>query len=199
MIQFIQNLFLGDVFIFLVLFVVLIVVTNWARGRREYTGYLLGWMIGIFFVIIYGSITGPNDNEVAAQVAEAGQIALGLGQVIVASLIGLLTGAGIILFIKITGDTRAKSALKVAIMTGLSVIVLFLMFVVSPETRRMIGIAAFAFGIAALLANMLYTPPTQAQAFSAQAVDDFGDPHDNEPSGQSRLDRIRNRMQNRNR
>ncbi len=195
MLEFIQNIFLGELFIFIVLFALFALLTRWAVIHlREYTGYALGWMVGVFFMIIYGSLVGSADT--AAQVAENGGDELTFLQVIGPSIIGLGLGAGAILLIRMNPGSRASQSLKVAFLTALSVIVLFFMVISGFEARRMIGIFALAFGIGLLFTNVLYHPSGRPPARAAAVSSDI----DDVPSGgNSRLDRIRSQMRERDR
>lgn len=192
MLQFIQSLLLSEVLIFIVLFAVFGLLTRWAIWRlHEYAGYALGWLLGLFFVFVYSSLMSSPPTFQAE--SAPGEITLNVWQVIVPSVLGLVIGLFSLILTRLGGGSSVQQALKIAGFTALGVVLLFLMFVEGPGTRRMIGIFALAFGIASLLGLVLarrsvatqVVPPTYTSPRSTQEI----------PT--SRLESIRQQMRDR--
>lgn len=178
MIQFIQNFFLSPFLVFLMLLAVFAGLSWWAvKRRKEYVGYGLGWLIGVFFMVIYGALFG--EPEPVAQTAEIVPETLSLFQVMVPSLIGIVMGIVAMLLINQTYRQSSRKSFVVPVLTAMSLSVLFLMIISSayPVTQRMIGLFALAFAIGALtmLAYYRQTPPTmQASNVPQSPISDVG-------------------------
>lgn len=201
MISFIQSLLLSDFVIFAVLFLTFFLLTRWALFMlKEVMGYALGWMIGLFFVIVYSSIVPEREAVAAAQAVTIGDLTLSFGQVITPSVLGFLLGLGLAVIIPLARGQSAPQALKVASFTAFGLAMIFLMFVSDELGRRMIGLFTLAFAIGATLAMVLgrgrmFNAIGQVQASSIPQAHDL--PHQDMPppaSGTSRLDRIRASM-----
>lgn len=151
MINFIQQFFLNPYLIFLILLVEFGVVSYWAlRHRREYVGYGLGWLIGIFGVVVYGALVG--DTQPPPPAPDAVDSGMNLLQVILPSLIGIILGAW---SMSLVIQSRKKGVLRsiiVAMMTAMSFWLLIFLAISAPyiNTQRMIGLFTWAFGIGAL-------------------------------------------------
>lgn len=151
MVQFIQNFFLSPFLIFIILVAVFVWLSWWAiQRRKEYIGYGLGWLIGVFGMVIYGALVG--DPPLAAQADTTIPNTLNIFQVLLPSILGLLLGGGSMSLIRQTSDKSVQKSIVVASLTALALWVLFLMIVSTayPITQRMIGIFALAFAIGAL-------------------------------------------------
>jgi len=151
MVQFIQNFFLSPFLILLILFVVFVVLSWWALyRRREYIGYGLGWLIGVFAMVVYGALVG--DPEPIAQVAVPTETTLNILQVIFPSIIGIGLGIVAMWMVNQTRYRGVQKSIVVALLTAMSIWVLFLMIVSAayPITQRMIGLFALAFSIGAV-------------------------------------------------
>lgn len=205
MIAFFQDILLSDVLIFIVLFVAFAALTNWALNRlREFPGYGLGWLIGLFVMIVYSSLVGQPETPAIAATAGQG-VTLNFFQVFLASFLGIVFGVTAMLLARLWQGV-AQQTIKIAMFTAIGVILIFLMFIAASETRRMIGIFALAFSISAvsvlvLLPNRGRAPRGAAQAapqdFNAQADMGFPPPpRQGGTGGGSRLDEIRQRMRN---
>ena len=79
------------------------------------------WLIGVFFMIIYSSLTGGQTTTVdaTAQDVQIGDDILTFGQIILASIFGLIVGAGSMFLIRLQANSQARRALVVALLTGL--------------------------------------------------------------------------------
>lgn len=148
MTQFIQNFFLSPFLIMLILFAVFIILSWWAlKRRKEYIGYGLGWLIGVFAMVVYGALVG--DPEPVAQAEIEIETTLNILQVIFPSIIGIGFGVLAMWMVNQTRYKGIEKSIVVALLTALSIGVLFLMIVSStyPNTQRMIGLFALAFAI----------------------------------------------------
>ncbi len=143
----IEDVVLSPILIFLAFATMLLLITRAAFSNREVPGYILGWMIGIFFIIIYQSITG---GETEAEVVEETPQQLSFLAVVVPSMLGLLAGFGSIAFLGVVLRGRVRRSAAVTIITALLIIVLFLVITLSESTVRLFGIFALAYGIGIL-------------------------------------------------
>lgn len=151
--QFIQSILLSDLLIFIVLFAVFFLLSNWALRRlQEYAGYALGWLVALFFMVVYSSLAGSDPANLEALNAST---RLNVFQVLLASILGIGSGLGAMLLVRMRSGHSTRQALNIAMLTAVNVILLFLMFVAGSQARRMIGIYALGFGIAALFTVVL--------------------------------------------
>jgi hypothetical protein len=146
----IQEILLSDFLIFTVLAGMLLVITSWAFRMGEVPGYLLGWLIGIFFMVIYRSVTGENSQTVAQAAELDSEVTLSLFTVMFSSLIGLIAGFATLYGVRSFGGSHVSRALTVTILTASLIIVLFFLSTSTEETRRTIGIFSLAYCIGAL-------------------------------------------------
>ena len=150
MIQFIQDFFLSPFLIMVILIGVFVVLTWWAlRRHKEYIGYGLGWLIGVFLMVVYGALIGDPQPPVGPP---DGPTTLNILQVIFPSLIGLGFGAWALWMIRQSYNRSVQKSIVIALLTAVSISVIFLMIVSSgfPATQRMIGLFALAFAIGAV-------------------------------------------------
>lgn len=194
----IEDIILSDFLILAVLAAMLLVVTSWAFRMREYPGYVLGWLIGIFFIIIYRALTGDDTNLLEAQeAAEETGTALSFFGVVFPTMLGLALGFGVMYFSKTLGTTRARRGVTIAVLTATMVVAIFFLTTTPETTQRMIGIFALAFAIGALTdlvigAGSMARTPT----FTAQEAEEI--PQADGQSLQSRFDRLRRRIERHN-
>lgn len=148
MFELIEDIILSDFLILIVVVAMLVVVTSWAFRTGEYPGYVLGWLVGIFFIVTYRALFG--DTSAAEETVETVETRLSFFTVTCPSFIGLLLGFGVLFFIRNFGASHARRALTVAIMTALLIIVLFFISTAGQTTRQVMGLFALAFSIGAL-------------------------------------------------
>lgn len=224
--QFLTDLLLSPILIFFVLALIFLVISYWSLGMlREYAGYVLGCLVGVFVVIVVSALGVQPDT--AAQNVELEATTLTLFQALCPAIGGLVIGIVFLVIPRLADvamPTNSQAVLprgiKVAAITSLWVTLLFLFFLVGIQTQRMIGIFALAFMIARLFAvvmsggqNPREMMVSQAGMMNAQMVDPnlpydplTGDPmmpptSAPPPAGGSaftRLDAIRARMSQRN-
>lgn len=188
-----RELFLSPVLIVLILFVLFMILTYWALAvLKEYPGYGLGWLVGLFFVVVYVSLGGWQTDGAEQNLNSP----LNIFQVLCPGIVGILLGGALVFALRIGNSYSAARGIKIAAMTALGVVLLFLMFMVGVATQRMIGIFALAFCIAALAGIVFLRGTATVAMFSAQAVP--GEEGGPRTGGFSRLDQIRARMRERN-
>ncbi|MAS33048.1 MAG: hypothetical protein CL610_03510 [Anaerolineaceae bacterium] len=152
--EFLQNVVLSDITLFLLMGLLLLLVTNWAYSMREYAGYLLGWLIGILLILIISVFFVGRDpadvTDATAQVIIGPAIFMGI---MLASMLGFGVG---FMTLALSRDDRAGSsrvgrALTIAISTSLTIGAAYLMMLASYSVRLMIAAFALAVAIGALL------------------------------------------------
>lgn len=159
---FFQDYILHQWLIIGALAIVFLAISRWALVTlREYAGYGLGWMLGLFFVIVYVSIGGGYNPD-----PEAPRY-LDIFQVVIATFLGLLFGGLIQLGMRFGMRIAQGVALQVAFYTSLSLIVLFLVTIEGPIAQRMIGIFGLSVAIATLFAMVLFPSPKREQQLQA--------------------------------
>lgn len=196
--QLFQDFILSQWLILIALAVAFLAISRWAIVvLKEYPGYGLGWMIGLFFVLVYLSVGGEP------QVDEPIRYLTGI-QVFIATFFGLVVGSIIIFSLRFGMGHARGVALQVAIYTALNLTLLFLVFVAGPITQRMVGIFGLAIGIATLFAIVLFPSPQREQELNIRAQSGTQPYNPNQGQGggsaigNSRLDEIRNRQRTNN-
>lgn len=188
MLNMIQDLLLNQVIILIVLMIVLLIITRWAvLVNKQYAGYALGWLLGLFFLLVYASLFADRVREPVSEGPN-------LFQVFLATFFGLVGGAAVQYALRFWMGSRRGLALQAAIYTAINLILLFLVIIESETTQRMVGIFGLALGIATLLGVVLFPVEDHpAPAYGAQAQ---GMPQGSQQP--SRLDNIRRQMKDRN-
>lgn len=222
--QLIQSFFLGEGIVFLALFLMFGGLTYWALSvLKEQVGYLAGLMVGLLFILIYGSLVGFDPTiTITAQTAPLGAVVLDIFQVGLSAFCGLILGVFAVIISRAgSGEQRLQNFLKVAGLTALGMILIFLMFVAGPALRRVIGIFAVSLAVTTLITLVIVQRVMESgngsrRSANAQTSARRGDPRDPldpriprdeiaidmDEAPPSRLDVIRNswnrRIRNRN-
>jgi hypothetical protein len=162
--ELLQDIILNKFIIITALSMVFLVISRWAvLTLREYLGYGLGWLLGLFFMIVYLSL-GAGQNAMSTESQY-----LGIFQVFLATFLGLVFG-GLIQIGSRFGMRMARGvALQVALYTSLAIIVVFLSIMEGPIAHRMIGIFALAVGIASLFGMVLFPVAKREQELMAMS------------------------------
>ncbi len=160
---------LTDVVLFVAMLGVFIFLTRRALATQEYTGYGLGLLLGLFFVVIYNSLF-PNITVLDSN-GSAVQPTFTFFQLAMPTLCGAFIGAGLMVFFAIAQVIARRYTILVATLTTFNVVVLFLMVVGDFSTRRMVGIFGMALIITVILCAVAFGRPDirQEQNF-AQAL-----------------------------
>lgn len=195
-----QEILLSPWIIFTVFFVVFLGVSRWALiKQQEYAGYGLGLMLALLLMIIYGSLGG-------GQVQPLGDppTTLNFLQVIFPAFLGLLLGGTIMIVVQFGKKQSTNKGLQVTFLTALNAIMMILLLIQGPIARRMIGIFALAFGIAALSTQVLFrdvndpdadkadAPPNNNQGGQGQQPANGQAPFNPTQNTANRFDQIRN-------
>jgi len=152
----IEAIILSDFLIFIVFSIMLGAVTLWTLRENEYLGYALGWLVGIFFIVIYVSVTGdPTATEAVEEAAEDTETRLELFAVMLPAFLGLLFGFGVLFIVKMYSGSGTRRSLVIAVLTAILVGVLFFLATADDYARRLIGIFALAFAIGSLTTMVL--------------------------------------------
>ena len=156
MFDLIEAVILSDFLIFIVFSIMLGAVTLWTFRENEYLGYALGWLVGIFFIVIYVSVTGdPTATEAVEEVTEDADSRLTLFAVMMPTFLGLLFGFGVLFIVKMYSGSGTRRSLVIAVLTAILVGVLFFLATADDYARRLIGIFALAFAIGSLTTMVL--------------------------------------------
>lgn len=205
--ELLQDIILNKFIIITTLVMVFLVISRWAvLSLREYVGYGLGCLLGLFFIIVYISL-GGGQNAMSTEPQY-----LGIFHVFLASFLGLVFGTVIQIGSRFGMRMAQGLALQVALYTSLGIIVVFLALMEGPVAHRMIGIFALAVGIASLFGMVVFptakreqqlmaisysqpisSPEEQLQQAPLQAPQE--NPGQNSVLQMSRLDEIRQRRE----
>lgn len=182
-----QDILLSPWIIFMVFSVVFLGLTRWAVFTlKEYAGYGLGLLLGLFLMIVYASLGG-------GQVQPLGEpTELDFLQVIFPAFFGLLLGATIMIVVQFGKRHSRNKALQVTFLTTLNTVLLILLLIQGPIARRMIGIFALAFGIAALSTQVLFRGVNDSH--DDPPDHQGGQPHSFNAQGYSPTQRTANRL-----
>ncbi len=190
MAQLFESIFLTDIIILIALVTIFIWLSRQALATREYTGYGLGWLIALFFVVIYSSVTS---DDVAPAAEVTARVTLSFLEVAVPTVCGVAVGVTLLLLIGLARSFPRRYTLLVSIVTALNLILLFLMFVVSLEARRMLGIFSLAFIISAIVTTVLFGRGSSQQAAGYAQALGAPDPNAPNPAGNP-LEQMRQRF-----
>lgn len=147
----IQALFLSDLVILVIPGFALMAITMWAYTQREVVGYMLGWLIGIFLIIVLSSLFPPATT--ASATVSTG---LPLVAVLMATLLGLMLSIVPTLAIFMVPLLRAR-ALALLIAMSLSVVIGggFFMVMITANMRLAVALFILAYAIGLLTLFMV--------------------------------------------
>jgi hypothetical protein len=203
--ELLQDVILNPWVVGFLLFGAFIIISRWSlMGLKEYPGYALGVLVGLFFIMVYIALGGGgqspqtdiNGNPIV------GREVLNIFEVFLATFFGLIFGAAVMVALRFGTRFARGVSLQVAFYTALNIILLFMAVIGSAITQRMIGIFALSIGIASLFAMVLFPDATrqaQVSSFNAQMYSgDTGGIPPQDTGSMSRLDAIRNKMSQKN-
>lgn len=144
--EILQQVFLSDFMIFVFMGLILLLITGWMFSLREFAGYVLGWLIGIFLIIVLSTVVTPPDF-----VAEP-MIAINLVSLMIPSALGLMVGFGVMTLAHVGGssESRVARALTIAILVCLDLVIWYFMLLSDIQTRVLLAIFVLTFAIGAL-------------------------------------------------
>ncbi len=151
-----QQILLSDIAVIGLMGLVIILITAWARSLGEWAGYILGWLVGIFFILMLLTLLPPPipaDPNVPAQPTQ-----ITFWGLIVPSFFGLIIGFGLLFFIRLSGssDSRIRRALTVAALMSFTLVTGYLVLRSSIPDRMGLAFFILAFAIGALI-NFILT------------------------------------------
>jgi len=196
----IELIFLSQAVIFSALTVVFLLISRWAVGTlREYAGYGLGWLIALFFFMVYVSLGGGIDNTSPQAVS------LNAFHVFISTMVGIFAGLGVLVGFRLGMESPRIVSLQIAIYTALNLILLVLLVIEGPITQRMIGIFSLALGIIALFGAVMFPTKERLEEINLRTGGTQGSrpidvgqgggvaPPDNyQPRARNRLEQMRN-------
>jgi hypothetical protein len=157
LITIIQQIIFSDFVVFALTALVIAIISSWAYSLREGAGYLLGWLVGIFLMLVLTTLF----PYVAAPVDSAGQPIpnpLTFGELIIPSILGLISGFGLLLIVRIGGysDSRIRRALTVATLMSFTLVTGYVILRSSIDERGSLAVFVLTFAIGALV-NFILT------------------------------------------
>jgi hypothetical protein len=157
-----QDVFLSPFLFFIVMIGMMIALTVWAFRLQEYAGYILGWLVAIFVIVVWATVTGgqPSGVEEEAAQIQTEDVRLSLFAVAVPSLLGLLGGFGTLFVMREFSGSRTWRSATIALLTWLLVMTIYFLLSSSALVSRLVGIFALAFAIGALSTVVFFGSPT---------------------------------------
>jgi hypothetical protein len=157
LINIIQQILFSDFMIFAVTGVVVILISVWAYSLREGPGYVLGWLVGIFFILVLATLfpyVPPPPGSSSQNVA----FTLTFGQIIFPSFLGFILGFGTLLVVKVGGysDSRIQRALTVASLMSFTIVAAYIILRSSVSDRFGLAVFVLTFAIGALM-NFIFS------------------------------------------
>ena len=162
-----QQIFLSNIMIFMVMGLILLLVTWWMASLREFAGYLLGWLTGIFLIIVLGTLIGDTGTE---EFVEDVELRLNFLTLMIPSALGLAAGFGILMVIRMGGqsNSRVVRALTIAGLVSFVLVAWYLMLLTTYQTRLLIAIFVLTFAIGALFSFILTRSTSLSQYVTNQ-------------------------------
>lgn len=198
----VEDIFLSDFMIFILLCVLLLAVTSWAFRSGELPGYALGWLVGIFMVVVYSALGGGVEVTVD-EMTNAEPVRLTMVSVMIASLFGLVGGFGVLTFVQAPIHFPQRRSITIALLTTMVIIGLYILSTSGEYTRKSLGIFALAFAIGLLANIVLNGNSATRRAVPVRLPPDYpatGTPGEIPHAGdsvQNRFDRLRRRIERR--
>ncbi len=157
--------------------------SRWALGNNMRSGYGIGWLVGIFFIIAFGALFPRATLQVAA--AETTQLSF-LG-VLISAIIGFVLALIIVGMTLILKQAWFRQIFAISGITSVLMVMLFVMVISSPQTKMALTLASLAFAIVLASAYVMrhaylrQEPVEDDEPLSPQVT----------PENNSRLERIR--------
>jgi hypothetical protein len=157
----IEQILFSDFTVFALLGLTVLIITGWARTLREWPGYLLGWLVGIFLIIVLSTLSPYRVIPPVDPAAPPVPTSLNFFQIIIPSIFGLMVGFGLLFLIRIGGnsDMRVGRALTVAGLLSFTLTAGYLILRSPISDRWGLAVFALTFAIGALL-NFIFTRGT---------------------------------------
>lgn len=146
------GVFLSDFMIFVLMGLLGLMLTIWAFSVKEYAGYALGWLVGIFLIIVLSTLFPRIEAADLPAETDVGLPVLGFFSVVVPGGFGIAVGFALMMLI---GTARSSSrgmvqALTIAILVTINLVSGYLMLLTIQAVRLTIAIFVLAMAIGAL-------------------------------------------------
>jgi len=158
--------------------------SRWATQQGAKTGYALGWLIGIFFIVIYGALFPRS----AIQVADNETSQLSFLAVMMSAFFGFMIGIIILGITFILQRAWYRQLFATAGVTSVLVTMLFMMIMSGTQAKMGLTLASLAFSIVIAIAYI------GRRAYQTRAVVDTPVVVDDDlgvSTGSERIERIR--------
>lgn len=157
--EFLQSVILSDFMMFILVGVMLLLITSWAYSRREYAGYLLGWLIGLLVVIIVSVFSigsTSSDFSAVAQVDVFRDPAVMVG-LLFSSTLGVGLGFLVMTLARSGYETqsRVRRSLTIALATSFTLVSGYLLIITTRPFRLVIAVLVLGLAIGALFSFVL--------------------------------------------
>ncbi|MBZ0293618.1 MAG: hypothetical protein K8L99_13710 [Anaerolineae bacterium] len=152
--ELIQQVFLSDFMIFVLMGLILLLLTGWMVSLREFAGYALGWLVGIFLIIMLSTLMAPDPLPVDAV---APTVTIDFLTLMVPSALGLAVGFGVLFLSQLGGysNSRAIRALTIAALVSFTLVMWYLLLRSTLQTRVLVAIFVLTFAIGGLFQFIL--------------------------------------------
>ena len=138
-----QSIFASGWIQIIILVAIFIGFTRWSLNQGGKTGYALGWLIGAFFIVIYGSLFPRTPLNVAIEAPTQLNFLTVISSSIVGAVIAILI-IGITLALK---QPLFRQIFATAAITSVLVTILFMMIMSSTQSKMALTLASLAFAI----------------------------------------------------
>lgn len=154
-----QSIILSDFMMFFLVGIMMILITSWAYSRREYAGYLLGWLIGLLAMIILSVFSIGStaaDLSAVAQVDVFRDPAVMVGMLF-SSTLGVGMGFLVMSLARDSYETqsRVRRSLTIAVATSFTLASGYLLLITARPFRLVIAVLVLGLAIGALLSFVL--------------------------------------------
>lgn len=194
----IRGLFSSPILTIIVMLGMLTFTTTWAFRQKEYPGYMLGWLVGIFAIIVSQatsdtrSMPAPDETEIAA-------VTLPLLSVMAMTFFGMGLGGGVLFLLRRFVDKQVQRSLYVAFFTAMLVILLYILSSTTGRTNQLTSIFGLAFAIGALATLVMGGSPQRSNIRTSRVAAGSrggGGPNPNPGNDipEAHLDRARSRF-----
>jgi glucan phosphoethanolaminetransferase (alkaline phosphatase superfamily) len=165
--------------------------SRWALSNQIRSGYGIGWLVGIFFIVAFGALFPRSTLQVAA--AESTQL----------SFLGVMMSAiiGFVIAIVIVGITLAlkgawfRQIFAVSGITSVLITMLFVMIISSPQTKMALTLSSLSFAIVMVSTYVIRRAYMRENRTSSNSPI----PSQDAPPQSARLERIRDEYAQANR
>jgi hypothetical protein len=173
-------------------------ITGYAFSRREFAGYGLGWLGGIFLIILFSTLS-PEASFEANLGSGAASAQVNFLSAFLPGMVGLMVGFGVLALMRMTrlNSYRTIHALTLAAMMCLVLAAGYMMLLSPFEVRLAIAVFVMGVGISVLFYSILMQRQGQRTAVAADVIETAEMPMAAAPSDapiMNRVERIRQRF-----